>query len=1069
MTARARDGVVPSGFFVLRTPLLPFSELAAWGDGLEASSHVGDPEALDEALARDRARLRERLARAAARPELREAIFLASPSLDAALEAWHEDPDTNKGRKAEQSVVSYFFRAGARPTPFGLFAGCSTGALGTTTRLRLEGTGRYRRHSRLDMEYLWALAEAIERDPALRGNLLYRPNSSIYDVGDRLYLAEAAQADTGRSYHLVAVDKTPYLAATLDRAEAGASLQALGAALVDGDVTETDADDYVGDLVDSQLLVSDARPQLTGGRPAEALIRTLARHPCTAPLAHRLERAQTGLAALDADGMGAAPERYREVAALLEDLPASPQLSRLVQVDLAKPAAELTLGPTVVEEIRRGVDALHAFSRSGPPEALTRWREEFTRRYETRQVPLLQALDEENGIGFERSTSASAEAGELLAGLPLQGTEEQTARWKGRDTLLLRKLARALAAGATEITIDADDLAALAERDLPPLPEAFEVLAAVEAASDEDVDRGRFRVLVQSASGPSGARLLGRFCHTDPVLHEHVLEHLRAEERAHPDRVYAEIVHQPEGRVGNILSRPVLRDYEIAYLGRSGAPIDRQLPVSDLLVSVEGERIVLRSRRLGREVVPRLTTAHNHVWRSLGVYRFLCSLQQQAIVPGLQWDWGPLEAAPFLPRVVHGRAVLSRARWNLDADDLAAFREQDAAGRFARVQQLRADRGLPRHVALADADNELVADLENVLSVEALARQLKRRRAAAFVELLPGPEGLCASGPEGRFTHQIVMPFVRSSSHPSPGRAVAPPPGTAPRRFPPGSEWLYLKLFTGSATADRILEAVVPAVNAALRSGAADRWFFVRYGDPDWHLRLRVHGDPERLLHETLPAIRALTTPLVESGQLWRVQLDTYEREVERYGGDRGIEIAEWIFHADSEAVVGIVRALRGGLGPRLRWRAALAGLDRLLDDFGMTLEEKRAIAREACEGYGREYGAAPGFQRELSRRFRRDRAALAPLLEPQGDPPDGLAPCLDVLHARSEAIAPAAAELRRRHAAGDLWVTLPEVAMSYAHMHVNRLLRSAQRVQEYVIYELLDRLYSSQAARQVR
>jgi hypothetical protein len=60
MTARAGDGVVGSGFFVLRTPLLPFSELAAWGEGLEASSHVGDAEALDEALDRDRARLRER-------------------------------------------------------------------------------------------------------------------------------------------------------------------------------------------------------------------------------------------------------------------------------------------------------------------------------------------------------------------------------------------------------------------------------------------------------------------------------------------------------------------------------------------------------------------------------------------------------------------------------------------------------------------------------------------------------------------------------------------------------------------------------------------------------------------------------------------------------------------------------------------------------------------------------------------------------------------------------------------------------------------------------------------------
>jgi len=36
------------------------------------------------------------------------------------------------------------------------------------TTLHLGGRERYRRHSRLDMDYLWALAEAVERDPQLR-------------------------------------------------------------------------------------------------------------------------------------------------------------------------------------------------------------------------------------------------------------------------------------------------------------------------------------------------------------------------------------------------------------------------------------------------------------------------------------------------------------------------------------------------------------------------------------------------------------------------------------------------------------------------------------------------------------------------------------------------------------------------------------------------------------------------------------------------------------------------------------------------------------------------------------
>jgi thiopeptide-type bacteriocin biosynthesis protein len=520
------------------------------------------------------------------------------------------------------------------------------------------------------------------------------------------------------------------------------------------------------------------------------------------------------------------------------------------------------------------------------------------------------------------------------------------------------------------------------------------------------------------------------------------------------------------------LSRPVLRGYEIPYLGRSGAPPSRQLPLSDLLVSVRDERIVLRSRRLGREVIPRLTTAHNHAGHGLGVYRFLCALQCQQVTPGITWDWGPLGQAPFLPRVVSGRLILSRARWNLAESDLAAFGEPRGASQFAAVQRLRERRRMPRYVALADGDNELAADLDNVLSIEALAHEMRGRTSASFVEMVPGPDQLCASGPEGPFTHQVIVPFARSSPQPPAAQPPARPAATScTRRFPPGSEWLYLKLFTGTATADQVLRRAARAVGSSLQAGGADQWFFIRYADPDWHLRLRIHGAPDKLLRETLPLLTRVLAPLLETGQLWRVQLDTYEREVERYGGEAGIRLAERIFHADSDAVLAIMGQLTGDAGAELRWRVALRGIDLLFDDLGLTLEQKRAITERARHGYGSEFGAGGDFSREVSRRYRTERASVEALLDPHQDqdPPAELAASLRVLHQRSMALAPAAQELRAAAGAGRLSADIPELAMSLAHMHVNRMLRSAQRAQELVLYELLGRAYSSQAARRSR
>src|SRR5215212_5983582 len=169
MSEREKDGqrYTPSGFFVLRTPLLPFDELAAWSEGLEAVGALGNAQDLEEALERDRVKLRARLRVAITRPELRDGIFVASPSVDEALEIWEKDPDSRQGRKLEPTLVSYFSRAAARATPFGLFAAFTTGTIDAQTKLHLKARDWYRRHSRLDMDYLWALAETVERDRQL--------------------------------------------------------------------------------------------------------------------------------------------------------------------------------------------------------------------------------------------------------------------------------------------------------------------------------------------------------------------------------------------------------------------------------------------------------------------------------------------------------------------------------------------------------------------------------------------------------------------------------------------------------------------------------------------------------------------------------------------------------------------------------------------------------------------------------------------------------------------------------------------------------------------------------------
>lgn len=1052
------SGFVPDGFFVLRSASLPFGTLQAWADGLS-----GDP-------AERRETLRARLRQVVGRPEVREAIYVASPGLEQVLDEWIADAHGERGRRAEPAIVRYVERMAGRATPFGLFAGCATGRLGGATQLDAPGIARRARHTRLDMDYLSTLAEALNADPALRRVLRHRPNGSLYRAAGRVRYVESRMGHAGRSHHLAAVDDSPYLAAALERAAGGARVDEVAGAIVamDGGVGMDDALAFVDELIGERLLVSELAVPLTGEEPALAMAGVLAAHPEGAAAADALRRAHQRLRELDAaDPGGVGPADYEAVAALLDPLPAPVPRGRLVQVDVAGCAVNATAGPRLVDEIARGLHLLHRLA----PEAqdpLAAFRRAFVDRYDRREVPLLQALDEETGIGFRAGEGAS-DAAPLLAGLDLPAARAGAGEWRPRDAVLLRLLAGALSGGAHEIVLTDEDLAELENPGRLPLPDTVAARASVAFARAEDVDAGEFRVLVESASGASGARLLGRFCHADPALNEWVQRHLRAEEAHRPGAVFAEIVHMPQGRTGNIAFRPVLRGWEIPYIGTSGAPADRQIPASDLAVSVAGDRIVLRSRRLGREVVPRMTTAHDYSRAGMGVYRFLAMLQGQGVRAGVSWSWGPLASAPFLPRVAHGRVVLARAQWWLSADDLRALRAAASGAEGDAVARWAAERRLPRWITLAEGDNELPVDLQNPLSVDAFVDSLRGRDAARVLELFPAPEPPSAEAAGERYVHELVVPFHRPAAAP----AVAPRPVAArevdgTRRFAPGAEWLYLKLYTGAATADRVLvEAVAPLVGGMIASGDVDRWFFVRYGDPEWHLRIRLHGDPARLASRVLPALHAELAPLLDAGHLWRIQADTYEREVERYGGPRGVEWMERLAHPDSDAAVQVVAATLGDEGADWRWRMALAGADGLLRALGLAPAQQRRVLADMEAALAREFGVADSVKRHLSATVRRELRPCESLLAAlAASPVPGEHPALAALRRRELLLAPLGAELRTMDAAGELRLPPHVVAGSLVHMWTNRVLRSAARAQELVLYHLLGRIYDSRAAR---
>jgi class I lanthipeptide synthase len=1009
LSREARQGVRDhrsAAFFVLRTPLLPFDTLLDW-------ANAGPDE--DALFAHLRA--------VAARPEVAEALALASADLSAAL---IEKPSEKPSKKVLLALARYVARMSSRSTPFGLFAGCSVGILGETTNLALPPLSEYARRTDPGIELLLRVSDALDEETRQRAPLV--PTSTRYELAGQLRYVE----ERGMDHPLRAARSGRELRAALALAEQRLPAKELAAALAGelGAPVEA-AERYVGQLVANQILVPDIRPRPTADDPARDFAARL--HAIGAPQAAAVDALTDELRRIDAAPFGTAT--YASIRERIEELAPGETPNKTLLTVLRKPSAELALNGAIADELLDVAEMLRRLFAPPENEALGFFREKFRERYDNRFVPLLEVLDEELGIGLPGFGPPAADDLPLLHDVPLREKPELNVLTP-LHRFLLERVGTMIRNGQRELLLTDADIERMAVADPLPLPDSF---AAVGILSGD----GTF--VLNAFTGPSGAQFAARFCHGDERLTRCVREWLREEERLAPDVLFAEVVALPDRRDANVVARPAFTDYEIPFLATSSRPREQQIEACDLLLGIHDGRLRLWSCAHDREVMPRVTNAHNFRIRGVSAYRFLGALQRQRLAGALAWDWGPLAALPDLPRVRYRNVILERARWTIAPSEVKAL-GAEAAKR----------RGMPRFVVLEHLDHELLIDWENPVSIDAfLAVPLPNEKVAdkvALQELLPRPEAMRVHGPEGRFANEVVLPFLRRQ--PRRERAVAPSPDTPSRirNFPPGNgEWLYWKLYTGYSTADRLLvESIAPAMRRLEEEGRLSSWFFLRYSDPAHHLRLRIRGgDAGDLLKE----LGTLFASLMESGWLAKVQLDTYERELERYGGTGQIDGIETLFAADSAAVVAALPYLQSDT--TLRWQTAAWGTDRLIDDLGVREAHKPALLDYLSKEFGSEFDDGRPTREALARKTRETRLALDAIFD---DP--ALRPWQPAYNERSRVLAGLDLRLDREPPFQD------GIVASLLHLHLNRVFRSRKREQERVLYDLLLRRERSRMAR---
>lgn len=1018
---------------LLRTPLLPverYLELGAGGrPGEDGGGDMGLP-------------------RAAADPRVRRALSVASPSL---FERLARPPSGSAAvRRRRLAVLRYLIRMSTRPTPYGLNAGVSLAGWGERTDIELGDGDEVR--ARLDMGVVDALIGELESRLEVVRELALERHPLVSVRAGRAFLPERF-ADEGGAFE-VSVRATRPVVRALELCAGGSTpfvelASAIGADFPDAGPARVE--ELVHTLVREGLLVTELRPPLTRGDPAMHILAVLDRLGAAGAERRRLAAA---VAACDrwqqlheqegAERFTAVMDTARAVAPARADVPP-------VRVDLRRPLAGERIAHAVGEEAARAAELLLRLSplHSGPV-PLNTYRDRFVERYGPyAEVPVPELLDPDGGLGPVDFVSEGS-------GAP--PPDEATRR---RDRRLLEIASAALRDGRLAIQLDP---MTIAELDTGPAPErtypTMEVAVFVASPSRDAVDAGDFKLVVSPLLGSYGAgRIFGRFADLfDGPGERAAREAARREEASAPGRLWAELVYRPEQpSIANVTVRPLTRSHEIVLGVAPGVDPEHVLPVDELVVGVRDELFYLR----WPDGAAYVEVCEGHMLNAKAapaVGAFLALLRYAGRPVITAFAWGSAGQLPRLPRVESGRVVLSPAIWHAPLGETGL--DTATPDRFAAtLRSWRADWRMPRRVFAGEGDHRLLIDLDDPDQVELLRRLAASHEDGAEVflqEAMPDVDSAWLPGPDGAFLAELAVPLARRSvTGDGSGDGGGPPAGLAihpraARMRAPGSEWLYAKLYTGGTAAEQLIgHALGTFAQDLLRGGVAQDWFFVRFRDPRSHLRLRFRGDPDSMAKELTPRLYAWASGLIDQGFCGSLAIETYERELERYGGERGAEVAEAVFGIDSRAACDLIRLdLNGATGVERELLCVLT-LDRLLAGLCANRTDRLRWCAERVDS-----------RHEVMSQWRENKRLLRTLLGSGGRE---LSPLLDRFVSE---LRPHGDRLAGLFASGEiLWPRADDLYASFAHMHCNRMLgldRDAERRVLGLLLRTLESLFRS-------
>lgn len=787
-------------------------------------------------------------------------------------------PDSKKYQHIKKSIFNYFNRLCTRATPYGLNASISLSKINDVSKH--SGNQKYKYVSP-DLEWLSAIIKKIQSNPSNIINLYVKWNELAVKDGSYyklLYVANSPENDvlkriktTDFAEYIYEISKKPVLAESLVNDLCNLFK------IVDRKKVIM----YISKLISNEFLLTNLSIDTLNNDAFSSLIKKLDSMDIETNLKNRLIALKKEINKYSSIAIGKGISEYNKIVKTMESIE---KADNYLQVDLK--GNDNT--PKLKEKSENLTAAIKFLEKTTPTytksDYLEQYKIKFLEKYGPyTEVNLLELLNPSLGCGFPYANKTLHS---------LSSSEAYT------SIMLKENILNAI--NESNNYCDIENCNLLENKDLNEdmyFPSSLELY--IQTLTNKKINDSKIDILFVPNSGSDmSGKSFGRFSY----MFDKSNNFKEADE--------IEVLDNPKNkRTLNVLANYNARKRSVSVGTLKNDYKDlNNIELKNILVGLENVNdqyfFYFRLKKSPQKVKFSSTSMVNY--RNGEILSYISSFLIEA---SHEKEKNPFyiirllesyEDFPFIPGFFYKNILLTPRRWHLNANTLNLNKTDKSL--LKEVENFIEKWKVPDLVYLEKGDNRILLNLKLNDHKKELIKELKR--VTGKVSLY---ECLAEYSSD---INEYVLSFVTNTTNQKQtnlniSREEVTSLNAKNRKFILGDDWVYIKLYClRSEVSDLVKNDLMSLYNQLKANNIISSFHFLLYADDEFHIRVRFKLTEKNNLIYLINAINSWAHCLLKENKLSNIIFDSYNRELERYGGLYSINEVEKIFYEDSLAAI---------------------------------------------------------------------------------------------------------------------------------------------------------------------